>query len=327
MPRAASYQSHSEGEGRLAETSRILVIKLGALGDFVQCFGLYRAIRDHHAGAEVVLLTTPRYAPLAEASGLFDGVWIDRRPPFWRLDRLWPLIARLRRARFDRVYDLQRSDRSGWYFRLLGSARPQWVGIVPGASHRYRDPPTPTHIMDRHREMLAHAGIRDVPAPDLSFLAADLGRFDLPRDYALLIPGSSAGGLHKRWPKDRYVALAAALGARALAPVIVAGPAERDLAREIAAAAAEARAVETDLAETAVLARGARLAVGNDTGPTHLVAAAGCPLVALYGAGRSTAQNTPRGASVTVLERRDVKDITLEDVVAEVDGLLGAGSG
>ena len=55
-----------------------------------------------------------------------------------------------RGGRFGRIYDLQLSQRSAWYFRLLGPRRPEWVGVVPGCSHRYVPPVEPKHIMTRH---------------------------------------------------------------------------------------------------------------------------------------------------------------------------------
>ncbi|HBA43779.1 MAG TPA: ADP-heptose--LPS heptosyltransferase, partial [Alphaproteobacteria bacterium] len=55
--------------------ARILVIKLGALGDFVLATGPFAAIRQHHADAEITLLTTPPFAAMARQTGFFDHVW------------------------------------------------------------------------------------------------------------------------------------------------------------------------------------------------------------------------------------------------------------
>jgi ADP-heptose:LPS heptosyltransferase len=63
-------------------TDHVLVIKLSALGDFVQALGPMKAIRDHHARAQITLLTTAAFADLGQATGWFDQVWIDRRPGF-----------------------------------------------------------------------------------------------------------------------------------------------------------------------------------------------------------------------------------------------------
>ena len=73
---------------------RILVIKLAALGDFVQAFGPFAAIRAHHPAAEITLLTTPPYADLARRSPWFDRIWADGRPGWADLPGLWRLARR-----------------------------------------------------------------------------------------------------------------------------------------------------------------------------------------------------------------------------------------
>ena len=81
-------------------SARVLVIKLAALGDFVQAFEPFAAIRAHHPAARITLLTTPAYAALAARSPWFDEVWADGRPGWADLAALWRLRGRLRRAGF-----------------------------------------------------------------------------------------------------------------------------------------------------------------------------------------------------------------------------------
>ena len=302
----------------------ILVIKLSALGDFVLSIGAFQAIRAHHARARITLLTTKPFARLAEASGCFDQVWIDARPPVRRPDRWLALGRRLRRAGFDRVYDLQRSDRTAGYFYLAG--RPQWVGTVAGCSHRYRMPREPLpHVAEREAEQLAGAGVAPIEAPDLSFLEADIGRFDLTGPYALLVPGSAPHRPAKRWPAARFAALARDLAGRGVTPVLLGTGAEARALAEIAAACPEARDLcgRTGLEELATLARGAAFAVGNDTGPMHLIAAAGCPCLVLYSADSDPAHTAPRGEKVAILREASLADLDLGRVLAAL-GALGA---
>ena len=298
----------------------ILVIKLSALGDFVLSVGAFQAIRAHHPGARITLLTTEPFRQLAADSGCFDAVWIDDRPPLWRPDRWLALGRRLREARFDRVYDLQRSDRSGWYFRLAG--RPEWVGAVAGCSHRYFPPPDPVrHIAEREAAQLAAAGLGPIAAPDLSFLTADLGRFALTPPTALLAPGSAPHRPAKRWPAARFAAVARELAAQGTTPVLLGTKAEARELAEIARACPAARDLggETGLAEIAALARGARLAVGNDTGPMHLIAAAGCPCLVLYSAESDPARTAPRGPKVAILREDSLENLELHRVLAVLE--------
>ncbi|MDX1486539.1 MAG: ADP-heptose--LPS heptosyltransferase, partial [Alphaproteobacteria bacterium] len=109
---------------------RILVIKLGALGDFILSYRAMTAIRAHHRDARISLLTIRSLRPLADACGLFDEIWLDSRPKVFQW-RAWLALARwLNGGRFDRVYDLQTADRTGHYFRLMGfpfaRRRPEW---------------------------------------------------------------------------------------------------------------------------------------------------------------------------------------------------------
>ena len=299
---------------------RILVIKLGALGDFVQALGPMAAIRRHHAGAHVVLLTTAPFAALARASGYFDEIWLDERPPLLAPARVWALRSRLRGGRFDRVYDLQTADRTRWYFRLLGPGpRPEWSGIAPGCSHLHANPARERmHTLERQADQLRAAGIAEVPPPDLSWARAELRRFALPPAYALLVPGGAAHRPAKRWPLERYAELAKALVGQGLAPVVLGARADQPLAQAIAAVSSEARDLTgaTSLAEVIGLARGAATAVGNDTGPMHLIAAAGCPALVLFSAGSDPALCAPWGERVVTLRRERLADLPLAAVLA-----------
>lgn len=304
---------------------RILVIKLGALGDFLMALGPMQAIRRHHPDAGLVLLTREPYRELAAASGLFDELWIDPAPRWSPLAWLrWR--RRLRAAGFVRVYDLQTSDRSAAYFRLFPRRRaPEWSGKVEGASHRHVYPPDHRmHSLERQRAQLSLAGIAEVPPPDLTFLDGDLSGFPLPRRFALLIPGSSPERPEKRWPAERYGELAVELAACGVGAVVIGGAGERDLAAAIRAAAPAAVDLtgRTGLGQVAALARAAAVAVGNDTGPAHLAALAGCPTVALFSAASDPAKTTPRGAAVRGLQADPLASLPVEEVLQAAEALL-----
>jgi ADP-heptose:LPS heptosyltransferase len=153
--------------------ARILVIKHSAFGDFILSTGSFKAIRAYHAGDHVTLLTTEGLRALGEACPHFDEVWVDPRPSLVTPLTALAHVGRLRRAGFDRVYDLQRNDRTAAYFRALWPQPPEWVGVVRGCSHRYRKPTgRKIHIVDREAAQLALAGVHAEPVPDLSWLGA-----------------------------------------------------------------------------------------------------------------------------------------------------------
>jgi ADP-heptose:LPS heptosyltransferase len=297
---------------------RVLVIKLGALGDFVQALGPMQAIRRAHPDARITLLTTQPYVELARAIPWFDEVLVDERKR--DLGSWWALRRLLRAGRYDRVYDLQTSDRTGWYFRILGPGRrPEWSGIAKGASHRHENPSRDAmHTLDRQAEQLALAGIASVPPPDLSWVTADLSRFDLGTRHVMLVPGASAHRPAKRWQIGRYAELARDIAARGARPVIVGTAEERDLGRFVAVRCTDARDLtgQTGLVELFALALNASGAVGNDSGPMHMAAVGGTPSVVLFSSESDPALCAPRGLRVTVLRRKELTGLAVGEVAA-----------
>ena len=307
-------------------TPSVLVIKLGALGDFVQALGPMRAIRDAHADAPLVLLTTEPYANFARASNLFDDIWIDSRPHGLQIGTWLALRRQLLGGGFSRVYDLQTSDRSSFYHRLFWPRqKPEWSGIAPGCTHPHANPERDfMHTIDRQREQLQMAGIDGSPAPDLGWVDAELQELNLAPQFALLAPGSARHRPRKRWPADAFIKLATQLSADSIQPVFIGGGDEAGLLGEIAAGVPDARnlAGQTSLLELAAMGRTATLAVGNDTGPMHLLAVAGCPCLVLYSDDSDPALCAQRGARVEIIRVADLGALTPETVITAAKGLL-----
>src|SRR5512134_807990 len=307
----------------------ILVIKLGALGDFIQALGPLAAIRSHHREARLVLLTTAPFVAFARASPYVDDLWVDDRPKLLDVGGWLSLRRRLRAARFTRVYDLQTSDRSSHYFRLFWPGPyPEWSGIARGCSHPHANLRRDfMHNVDSRAEQLRMAGIMHCSPPDLSWAAGDVSHLGLASRYALLVPGGAPHRLAKRWPIERYAELAARLAGQGVQPVLIGAAAEDTLHGVIRTRCAEAVSLagKTTLMELATLARGALVAIGNDTGPMHLTAAAGCPSVVLYSHESDPALCGQRGACVTYMGGGALKDVSVEEVVDEVAAQMAVG--
>ena len=328
----------SEVEHPLADYRRILVIKLGALGDFVQALRAMAEIRRAHPGAKITLLTTPPYAELGRACGYFDAVDTGGRPR--GLFAMLGLILRLRLGGYQRVYDLQTSSRSSRYYYAFAPVFPEWSGVAAGASHRHRNPRR-NHMqtLDRLWDQIADAGVVDprpdgfAPGPDLSWAvrAADSEsprldeRFAIKTPYALLAPGASPGRPRKRWPVQAFAALAQTLEQMGLTPVIIGGQQEVALAEAIARAAPSTVVMSgrTKLVELAALGSRAAVLIGNDTGPTYMAAFAGAPTLVLFSGDSDPALCAPRSASITVLQSDDLSALGVEEVTKAVRLLLG----
>ncbi|HJU18721.1 MAG TPA: glycosyltransferase family 9 protein [Stellaceae bacterium] len=297
---------------------KILVIKLGALGDIVQVMGAAAAVRAYHREAEITFLTTRPYADLARRAPYFDAVWIDERPGWDDPAGWWRLARRLRRAGFARVYDFQTRPRTAAYHLLMG--RPEWSGTAPLASHPHRNPQRDRmHTLDRQEEQLRMAGVSGpVPLPDLSWAAAAPPRPAFADPYVLLIPGGAPHRPQKRWPIAHYAALAGRIATTGMVPVVIGAEAERPLGQAVAAAVRETCDLtgETRFGDIVALARGARRTIGNDTGPMHIAVAAGSPATVLYSAASDPGLTAPRGTDVAILRRNDLAALDVDEVAA-----------
>ncbi len=305
-----------------ARVSEVLIIRLGALGDFVQSFGPFAAIRAHHRDARITLLTTRPFAALAQAAPWFDEVWIDDKPRWWNLPAVSALRRRLRSRPFARVYDLQTSDRSSFYFRLLPPGT-EWSGIARTCSHPHANPDRDRmHTLERQAEQLRMAGITDVPGPDLSWVPETaLGR-ELAR-FALICPGGAAHRPAKRWPVEGFIQAGLWLEGQGLTPVLLGTPGETQPVKAGLACAVDLGG-RTSLLDIAALGRRAAAAVGNDTGPMHLIASAGCPALVLFSGASDPALCAPRGR-VEVLRRPHLGDLSASEVVAALDRMIQSG--
>jgi len=303
------------------QNNNILVIKLGALGDFVQALGPMAAIRRHHPNAHITLLTTAPYESLGRECGYFNDVWIDKKPRWHDIAGWLALRKRLNAGRLDRIYDLQNNDRTSFYLRLL-RPRPEWVGAARGASHRNTSPQrTAGKAFAGHVQTLGLAGITNIVPDDLSWIKTDTRPFHLQDRYVLLIPGSAPSRPEKRWPATSYAELANLLDQRKYQPVIIGTEAESDIAQEICRLHPRAQNLmgRTNLFDIATLARNAAGAIGNDTGPMHLIAATGCPVNVLFSKHSDPTHHAPTGAAVTVIQSDDLETLKAEDILQRLN--------
>lgn len=296
--------------------ANILVIKLGALGDFVQAFGPMAAIRKHHANDKVTLLTTAPFESLARASHYFDDVILDARPKWHDIGGWISLRGRLNAGRYSRIYDLQNNDRTAFYLKLL-SPKPEWVGAAPGASHRNDSAlRTAGKAFDGHVQTLALAGISPVAVDDLSWMKSSADYAHIAKPYVLLVVGASPQHPQKRWP--HYADFCVMLAQHNITPVIIGGPDETKIAEKITSRVPSAinLAGKTSLTDLPELARGALACIGNDTGPMHFIAPPGCPSIVLFSAKSNPVRHAPLGARVTTMQKDDLEKLPPQDVWA-----------
>jgi ADP-heptose:LPS heptosyltransferase len=309
----------------MTQRERILVIRLGALGDLVLCFRAFSAIRQAHPHAEIALLTMPAFAGFAASMPWFDKVLVDGRAPGWRLDLWEKLAAQVRRFSPTRVYDLQGKNRQTVLYALLGGPwGAEWSGAAPLCSHpRLWPPQDGMHFTDFVAAQLKLADVQVPSAGDVSWLDAPLD-FALPGKFVVLIPSCAAGREFKRWPAAHYAELANRLHARGIASVAVGTIQDKAAIAAIRETAPQVQdlAGKTSLLQLAGLVRRSLGVVGNDTGPTHLAAAVGAPTLALMSDRVDPVWSAPKGRQTQWLQGRPLALLGVDKVFLALQGML-----
>ncbi len=283
-----------------------LVVAPNWIGDAVMSLPFLRALRRAHPSDSLSVLARSGPAAIYRAEASADGV----------LPRSSFLsdVAALSRGRFDEVWLLPNSFRAGLYAFASGAKRR--IGYATDRrrallTHSLPAPSGTGHQLRDYDALLAAQGIApDEDPPRLPLPEAAAKRADAALSgaglstFVALCPGS-AFATTKRWPAERYAALADALAARGLPCAILIGPGERELGRRVASAARAAVPVlgeDLDPVELAAVLARARAAVTNDSGPMHLAGAVGTAVVALFGA-TDPGRTGPSGSPSRVLDR------------------------
>jgi len=304
---------------------RILVIRLGALGDLVFCFQTFHEIRHTYPDADIALLTRAPFADFARSLPYFDHVIVDTHPTIFSPRDWFRLRKDLIDFSPDIVFDLQGKFRQTVLYALLGGPfGPVWSGAAPFCKFPRPWPPRAgMNFADFLGAQLRAAGIPATLPPDLRWLDAPIQKFSLPSRYAVLIPGCSPKAPHKRWPPKKYAALAKMLRSKGVACVAVGTVSDAEAISVIKIFVPEVVDVsgKTTLFELAGILRRAHLVVGNDTGPLHLAAALGTPTVALFSGKSNPIWSKPPGPKVAWRQSENLADLSVANAVSAIDEL------
>lgn len=271
---------------------RLLVVRLGSLGDLVHTLPAVAAIRRARSDAQIDWLVDAVHREFLDLVPVIDRVVALGE----RSARGWLAARRdLRERHYDVALDFQGLLKSAALARLSGSARV--LGFDGEALRERAAAPFYTervevgergHVVFKNLRLAAAVGAE---AERLEFPIAVI---DSPAATAIASQGHARIALvnpaaawpNKRWPSDRLGAVASHIRSRhGLTPVVLWGPGERELAEAVVAASRGAAIVapQTSLRDLVALSRMAGLIVSGDTGPTHIAAAVGVPVVALFG--------------------------------------------
>jgi lipopolysaccharide heptosyltransferase II len=290
---------------------RVLALRLDNLGDVLMTTPALAALREGLPDAYITLMTSPAAAALAPHLAMVDEVWPARVPwmPVSETSSEAAMIEGLAGGAFDAVVIFNVCTQSALPAALLcrmagipqrlAHCRENPYGLL---THWVREADDPRHGRVRHEVLRQLALVDSVGCrtrdDHLRFALHDGDRARvsaLLRDagvgaYAVLHPGASASS--RRWPPERFAAVAQALADQGTTPVVCGGTDEQALVQAATPrAGALCLAGRLRLGELAALIAGARVLVANNSAPAHIAAAVGTPVVCLYAL--TNPQHTP----------------------------------
>jgi len=328
---------------------RFLVVRLTALGDILHTVPAVAALRTAHASARIDWIVERKWAPVLEGSPAINEVIpFDRRSLLGAIE----CIRRLRENRYTCAIDFQGLYKSSILAALSGA--PRRIGFdrawarEEGAAMLYTDRVTPAgrHVAELNYSLAEHAGaLRPqtpeyplrVPAGGAASIRSRLHDLGIGGDYIVVGPGGSWRA--KCWPAERYGQFCREFEQKfGMRVVVIHGPGEENIAREVLRVATPAQPVliSTTIEELMGLLAHAQCLVAADSGPLHLAAALGTPVVGLYGP-TDPARNGPfvpgamtvhkaRPEEISYKRRADYSPamlrITVVDVMAAIETLL-----
>ena len=328
----------------------ILVIDFGQLGDVVMSLPALRALRERFPHAHITVAVGKPGAEVIEMSGCADStISIDRvklRDGFQPLSivRIFQVVKDVRRRQFDFVIDLHSFSETNLMGFFSGAPR-RLFSRRPGRSLDFLanfrpSPPVEKdnrtrHQVDRYLDVLRPLGITDAErVPRLLTRPEDdrrvdailrKGKADMGAPLVGLFPG--AGHESRRWPLERFAQLADSLHRNdAVRSIVFVGPEERGLVSQIKAIFPSSAVILDRLTIPELAAAQARLAVfiSNDTGPLHIAAAVGAPIVLLLDR-RAPETYIPLSDPKRVIYNTTIPEIPVEEVYEAARALLAAG--
>jgi len=299
----------------LAHYRRILFIKPSSLGDIVHALPTLAALRQHYPQAHIAWLVKRQWAGLLERVEGIDRVWaVGPGMAGWLSE-----LPRLRAERFDLAVDLQGLFRSALMARLAGC--PVRIGFANGRegspffySLRVGVPAQEMHAVDRYLLVSDALGAARPATPQFRFTVSPadrervsdvLGRAGVRAGSPWIAVHVSARWPTKRWPLESFAAVADRLHEEGAGPlVLIGGPDDRADAQTMQALVKTSSIIDvtglTQLGLLPALLQAASVLVTNDSGPLHVAAAVGTPVVALFGP-TSPVRTGPYGTQHRVL--------------------------
>jgi ADP-heptose:LPS heptosyltransferase len=294
--------------------SNILIIKLGSLGDVVQVSGALRDIREHHKNEKITILTTSKYLNLFENCPYVDDCLEDERLPRYNIFYLLRLRKIVNSLNFNKVYDLQNSNRTSFYRKFLFNVK-DWSSSKDIPENKYN-----ISVLQRFDEQLRKSNIQTLYTlkPDFSWAADKANSYNLDTDkkYVLFFPFCSKDLIHKRWPYFSELINLIQKNHPQYELVVAPGPGEIEEAKSLDIKIALNNNSPLNFFELASLIKKSHLVIANDTGPAHMAAHLGARGFTLFGPHTTPEKVSIEREKFIALQTMDLKSLFADRVYA-----------
>jgi len=294
--------------------SNILIIKLGSLGDVVQISGALRDIREHHKNEKITILTTSKYLNLFKNCPYIDDCLEDERLPRYNIFYLLRLKKNINSLNFNKVYDLQNSNRTNFYRKFIFNIK-DWSTSKDIPDNKYNN-----SVLQRFDEQLRKSNIetRYTLKPDFSWATQHANNYNLDtiKKYILFFPFCSKDLIHKRWPYFSELISLIKQHHPQYELVVAPGPGEIEEAKSLNIKVALKNNLALNFFELASLIKKSHLVIANDTGPAHMAAHLGAKGFTLFGPHTTPEKVSIEREKFIALQTMDLKSLFADRVYA-----------
>ena len=271
-------------------SKKILIIKLGALGDLIIATPLIRAIIENNKNAQIVILTRKAYSAFFKGWANISLITLDNSS--WRAT--FKILPVARKSYWDQIYDLQGNHKSRTLVFFCSASEKIGNHRFPNTIYPREKWSKQIHIFYRMKNLLKKNGVKDIgKIPSIDFGEDEkikinkwLGNHIRDKNFVILHAGSNLNRLDKRWPFFDILALK--LSSEGYKIVWVGGSDDKDINEVLSNKIGFNTTELFSIYELACLGKFATFAVTNDSAPTHILSSCNIPVFGIFGPSNKT---------------------------------------
>tara|TARA_B100000963_G_C22612161_1_gene665407 strand:- start:371 stop:1309 length:939 start_codon:yes stop_codon:yes gene_type:complete len=305
-----------------SQQKKILIIKFGGLGDIVLSLDAMFSIIEHHK-TSVALLTEKPFDEFLEKSKWFNRIFTIRRS-FLYFNDLIQIKRTVNCSEFDYVYDLQTSKRSSYYLKLFNKEKAVTNGIGKYAkichSNKNRNN---MHTLHRQRDQISLTNVK--PLKEINFSWVFKSNYDVPKKkFIMVVPGGSRKRTNKRIPYQIYFKLIKYLNDKKFHVLLIGSEDDEKICQRLKNDFPESENLckKINLFDIGKLSKFTSLAIGNDTGPMHLISKGGKDTFVFFTKFSDPKLCMPVGKKVTTFKFTGNSEFFFDNILLKIKNSL-----